>query len=139
MSANVDIVRATVEAYEADDFDALRGMLQPELEVHEWPEGPDQRVYHGVDGIFRAREEWSKAWEELRSETLGYVDAGDRVLGLMRTIGKGRGSSIEIEVDNFAVYTIRDSKVAKVEYFTDREAALKAAGLTEDQIPQEAT
>jgi ketosteroid isomerase-like protein len=139
VSANVDIVRATVDVYEAEDFDTLRGMLQPDLEVHEWPEGPDQRVYHGVDGIFRAREEWSKAWEELRSETLGYVDAGDRVLVLMRTIGKGRGSSIEIEVDNFGVFTIRDSKVAKVEYFTDREAALAATALTAEDIRQEAT
>jgi ketosteroid isomerase-like protein len=139
MSANVNIVRTVIDAYEAEDFDSVRTMIHPDLEVHEWPEGPDQRVYHGVDGIFRAREEWSKAWEELRSETLGYVDAGDRVLVLMRTIGEGKGSRIEIEVDNFGVYTIRDSKVAKVEYFTDREAALAAAGLTEDQIRQEAT
>jgi ketosteroid isomerase-like protein len=139
VSRNIDIVSATVEAYEAEDFDALRSMLQPDVELHEWPEGPDQRVYHGVDGIFQAREEWGKAWEELRAETHGYVDAGDRVFVFIRTVGTGRGSNIEVAVDSFGVYTIRDSKVAKVEYFTDREGALAAAGLTEEDIRQEAT
>jgi len=139
MSANVDLVRATIEAYDAEDFDALRSMLHPDVELHEWPEGPDQRVYRGVDGIFQAREEWSKAWEELRAETRGLVDAGDRVFAFIRTIGTGRGSNIEVAVDSFGVYTVRDSKVAKVEYFTNREAAVAAAGLTEEQLRQEAT
>jgi ketosteroid isomerase-like protein len=139
MSANVDLVRATIGAYDANDFDALFALLDPDAELHEWPEGPDSRAYMGREGILRAREEWAKAWEYIRAEPRGFVEAGDRVLVLSRSIGKGRGSSIEVELDTFGVYTIRDSKVAKVEFFTDREAALKAAGLTEDQIRQEAT
>ena len=79
------------------------------------------------------------AWEYIRAEPIRFVEAGDRVFAFIRSIGKGRGSSIEVELDTFGVYTIRDSKVTRVQYFTDREAALAAAGLTEEQIRQEAT
>lgn len=139
MSANVELVRATIDAYDASDFDALFALVHPDAELHEWPEGPDSRVYRGTEGVLRAREEWAKAWEHIRAEPRGFIEAGDRVLVLTRSIGKGRGSSIEVELDTFAVYTIRAGKVARVEYFTEREAALAAAGLTEDQIRQEAT
>jgi ketosteroid isomerase-like protein len=133
------MVRATFEAYQAEDFDALFALLHPDVELHEWPEGPDSRAYRGPDSILRARQEWAKAWEYIRAEPRGFVEARDRVLVFIRSIGKGRGSSIEMELDTFGVYTIRDSKVSKVEYFTDREAALAAAGVTEQQLRQEAT
>jgi hypothetical protein len=75
----------------------------------------------------------------MRAEPRGFVESGDRVFLFLRNIGKGRGSSIDVELDTFGVYTIRDAKVWKIEFFTDREAALAAAGLTEEQIRQEAT
>jgi ketosteroid isomerase-like protein len=139
MSANVDLVRASFAAYEAQDFDALRAMMHPDFELHEWPEGPGSSVYKGMDGVMRARQDWAEAWEYITAEPRGFVESGDRVFVFIRSIGKGRGSSIEIEMDTFAVYTVRDAKVSKVQYFTDREAALAAAGLTEQQIRQEAT
>jgi ketosteroid isomerase-like protein len=138
-SQNVDIVRATFEAYEAEDFDALAERMHPDVEMHEWPEGPDSRVYHGMDGILQAREEWAKAWEYIRAEPRRFVESGNQVFIHIRNIGKGRGSAIELDLDGFAVYTLRESKVAKVQFFMDREAALAAAGLTDEQIRQEAT
>jgi hypothetical protein len=56
----------------------------------------------------------------------------------MRTIVKGRGSSIDVEMDTFGVYTFRDGKIAKPQYFTDREAALEAAGLTDQEANRKA-
>jgi ketosteroid isomerase-like protein len=139
MSANVDLVRASFEIYERGDLDAIAEMMHPDFELHDWPEAADPRVYHGMEGIVEATKEWSEAWEYMRAEPIDFVDAGDRVLVLLRNIGKGRGSSIEMTQETFGVYTIRDGKVSKIQYFTDREAALAAAGLTADEQRQEAT
>jgi SnoaL-like domain len=64
--SKVDIVRATFAAFEAGDFDALAKLAHPDLEVHDWPEAADPRVYRGPNAIYEARDEWSKAWESVR-------------------------------------------------------------------------
>mgnify|MGYP003289879945 CR=1 FL=1 len=38
MSQNVDMVRASFAAYDNEDFDALREMMHPDFEQHDWPE-----------------------------------------------------------------------------------------------------
>jgi ketosteroid isomerase-like protein len=138
-SANVELVRASFAAYEAEDLDAIQEMMHPDFELHEWPEGPGASVYKGMDGVRQALQNWAEAWEYITAEPRGFVESGDHVFVFIRNLGKGRGSSIEMEVDTFAVYTVRDGQVSKIQYFTDRGAALAAAGLTEEQIRQEET
>jgi ketosteroid isomerase-like protein len=138
-SERIELVRKSFEAYQRGDLDSLAEMAHPDFEVHDWPEAADPRVYRGAQAVHEARDEWSKAWEHVHAEPYGYVDLGDRVFVSMRTIGRGRGSSIEMQMDTYGIYTIRDSKVAKIQFFITREAALAAAGLTEEQLRQEAT
>ena len=137
--SNVDLVRRSIELYDAGDFDALAEMAHPDVEVHDWPEAADPQVYRGPTAVQDAIEEWSKAWESVRAVPTAFVDAGNRVLVVMRTVARGRGSSIDVEMDTFGVYTFRDGKIAKLQYFTDRESALEAAGLTDHEATQEAT
>ena len=139
MSGHFDMVRASFAAYEDGDFDALLEMMHPDLEVQDWPEGPDSRTFRGMDGLMQARAHWAEAWESVRGEPTRLVEAGDSVFAFIEITAKGRGSSIEIKLETFGVYSFRDAKVWRVQYFTNREAALAAAGLTEEQIGQEAT
>jgi ketosteroid isomerase-like protein len=135
---NIDLVHSWLASYDALDVDAMRALAHSDLEIRDWPEGPDGRVYSGVDGAVRARSWWAQAWEHVRGEPTGFVDGGDRVLVLLRIVGQGRGSSIEVELDTFAVVTVRDGRIAQVHYFTDRAAAMAAAGLAPEQLRQEA-
>ena len=139
MSEQVDMVRASFAEYEDGNFDALLEMMHPDLEVQDWPEGPDSRIYRGMDGLMQARAHWAEAWESVRGEPTRLIETGDRVFVFVEITAKGRGSSIEMKLETFGVFTFRDAKVWRVRYFTDREAALAAAGLTEEQIGQEAT
>jgi ketosteroid isomerase-like protein len=139
MSARVDLVRDSFKAYATGDYDTLAEMMHPDLEVHDWPEAADPSVYRGLEGISQARHEWGKAWEQMDVAPTHFVEAGEHVFVVMRSTGIGRGSSIEMVTDTFGVYTFRGSKVSKVQFFIDRGSALAAAGLTEDQIRQEAT
>lgn len=139
MSENVDMVRASFAAFEHGDFDAILEMMHPDLEVQDWPEGPDSRIYRGMDGLMQARAHWAEAWESVRGEPTRLIETDDLVFALIEITAKGRGSSIEMKLETFGVYTFRDAKVWRVQYFTDRETALAAAGLDEQHIRQETT
>jgi ketosteroid isomerase-like protein len=139
MSARTDIVRRSFTLYAAGNLEALAQLMHPDVEVHDWPEAADPQVYRGMEGVFQARDEWSKAWEEMVAEPIRLVELGDRVFAELRNTGKGRGSSIQMEANTFGVYTFRGDRVAKLQFFTDRAAALEAAGVTEEQVREEAT
>jgi ketosteroid isomerase-like protein len=136
-SANIAIVRQLFDTYERKDWEGLVALLHPEVELHEWPEGPDSRVYRGPDGVRSSREAWAEVWESIEAEPYDFVEVGERVFVPLHTTAKGRGSSVQVELDNFAVFTVRDSKLAKIEYFTDRDAALRAAGLSREKSHEE--
>jgi ketosteroid isomerase-like protein len=128
-SANVALVRRLMDAYQRDDLDAQLGVLDQDVELVEWPSGPDPRSYRGHVGVVQAYESWSEAWESLSYDVKDVVDNGDRVFVAIQMRAKGRGSSIEIDAETFNVFTVRDGLITKGQFFTDRQQALEAAGL----------
>jgi ketosteroid isomerase-like protein len=73
--------------------------------------------------------DWLEPWETYRAEIETLVDAGDKVLVLSRDFGRRTGMASEVELLASAVWTVRDERVARAEFFTDRAAAYAAAGL----------
>jgi ketosteroid isomerase-like protein len=85
----------------------------------------------GVRGLREAWLDWLEPWETYRVELEDLRDAGDRVLVTSRDFGRRDGMADEVELKGSAVWTIRDGKVARAEFFTDRLKAYDAAGLRE--------
>jgi ketosteroid isomerase-like protein len=88
-----------------------------------------ERTYFGVQGIRDSWLAWLEPWESYRWELEDAIDCGDRVLLLTHDYGRRRGSSAEVKGNNAALWTIRDGKVARAEFYTDRDWARKDAGL----------
>ncbi|CAN5233598.1 hypothetical protein BH24ACT23_BH24ACT23_08930 [soil metagenome] len=94
-------------------------------------------VFHGLSseprrGVLGMRDawlDWLEPWETYRAEIETLVDAGDKVLLLSRDFGSRTGMASEVELFASAVWTVRDGRVARAEFFTDRPAAYAAAGL----------
>ena len=100
----------------ADDAQAIAQTIAP--------------VGHGLSELATAWREWMRPWEAYRTEVEGFVDAGeDRVVVLVRDYGRLRGSANEVETVGGAVWTVRDGRIARIEFFLDRRKALEAAGL----------
>jgi ketosteroid isomerase-like protein len=137
-SQKVALVHELMEAFERSDTEAQLALLDPDVEMVEWPEGPDQRTYRGHEGAVQAWQLWFEAWEWLRNEVEEIVEAGDKLLVCGRTHGKGKGSAVEVAMDAFNVYTIREGKVTRIEFFTTKEPALRAAGLDKSSRGEEA-
>ena len=120
---NVAVVRSFIEAFQRGDTDTLVETLDPAVELHEWPQGPEARTYHGHEGVRAALASWFESWERIAVEIEEIAESGDRVVVTMRQRYKGRGSELETEITSANVFSVRDSKILRVELFTDREAA----------------
>jgi hypothetical protein len=84
----------------------------------------------GIDGLVDGWRQWLEPWDIYWSEAEDFIDADEgRVLVHVRDHGKLRGTDSEVETQAAAVWTVRDGKIARIDFFADRGVARKAAGL----------
>ena len=127
---NVEVVRASFEAWNAGDMDAFRELHHPDaiLRMAEgWPEpGP----YVGRESVMRQWEEQREAFDADAIEPISdFIEAADRVV--VRVIWHGAGHGPEANVELTGVYTVREGRIVFFEFFWDHAEALEAVGLSE--------
>jgi uncharacterized protein len=128
---NVEIVRRMVDAYAAGDIGTALFAYDPDVEFDVSTARPEGGVYHGPRGVEEGVGDWVGRWAEYRFEVEEIIDAGDRVLMILREFGRGELSGVEVSQHTFWVNTFRNGKVVRAELFSDRNKALTAAGLGE--------
>jgi ketosteroid isomerase-like protein len=105
-------------------------LIDPAVEVHDPPIGPDSQVYLGHQGMRTALANVQQSFDEVRFEAEDFLEAGDDVVAFVRMRGRGKGSGIEVEARIAHLWTMRGGKGVRVRVL-EREAALEAAGLRE--------
>ncbi len=125
---NVEIVRRAFEAFNSSDFEAAARAFHPDIEfVRAGGQAP-------VRGVAALRE-WMKpeAFEDQRFELLDLTVNGNKILVGLRFTSRGAASGLPLETAPFAVYTMDDGLITRLEAFLPHEQidALKAAGLSE--------
>jgi ketosteroid isomerase-like protein len=134
---SVVLVRRFVEAFGRLGVEEALGYVHPEVELCEWPTAPGARTYHGHEGVRQAVDTWFESWEWMRSDIDEVFEVDDKVVVTLQQRAKGKGSEVEVEIRSFNVFTVRDSKVIGIELFTEREAAMEAAGITANHQQEE--
>lgn len=105
--------------------------LHPDLEVFDH-DIPDARSpYRGAAGFNEWLSDFGAAWDRFDMEIERLIDAGDRVVSLFRLRAVGAGSRAVVERRDGIVWTFRDDKLFRVDYFNDQGEALEAVGLGE--------
>jgi ketosteroid isomerase-like protein len=127
---NVEVVRRGYEHF------ARAGEPDPSLyaldvEWHSVAEDPGQEVFHGVEGVKKLIAEVQEALDDFRTEPFEFLDAGDQVVAGLIQRGRRKGSSAEVEMREWAVFLIREGRIAWVHEYRERAEALEAAGLRE--------
>jgi ketosteroid isomerase-like protein len=128
---NVEIVRRFTEAFNNGDVEAVLAYSHPEIEFIPL-RATIQGAYRGHSGL---REYFADTAENLDVLYVAIDERptrGDRIVVNIGTLRiRGKGSGVEVTVPTAAVFTVHDGKVARVEDFGDRTAALAAADLSE--------
>jgi len=89
----------------------------------------DGEDYRGHAGVVRWLEDWSSAWSEFSMEPEEFIDAGERVVAVVRMRAKGRSSGLVLDRQDAVVQELRDGMIVRIDYYNSRDQALKAVGL----------
>jgi len=127
---NVEIVKAIIEAYNREDWDAFFKDMAPGFELDfSRAVGPWRGVF-GLDQIRRVLGEFRETWESTRQEPHEFIEAGDLVVVPLTQHVKGRGG-IEVVNRGAFVWTIRNGAIERVTMYQERQDALEDLGLSE--------
>jgi ketosteroid isomerase-like protein len=126
---NVEIVVGLIKAWMSGDRDAARAAWDPDAVVI--LPVVDSNVLVGLPKIERALESWRNAWGSWRFNVEEVIDAGEHVLIIGRQRAEGKESGAEVDLLSCGVWSLRNSKVIRAEFFGSKAEALRAAGLSE--------
>ncbi|MDQ3728650.1 MAG: nuclear transport factor 2 family protein [Actinomycetota bacterium] len=132
---NVEIVRRVYDAVSRGDHATVLAAYHPEVEW-DFSRSPfrrvmDRRIYRGPEGMRSLIRERYEAWETADDHLEEAIDAGEQVVSVVVSQGRGRASGAEVKQRHHGVWTFRDGKIVRVAWLGTREEALEAAGLPE--------
>jgi ketosteroid isomerase-like protein len=122
--ADVERMKRGFELFNEEDYDALREFISADVVVERAGGLPPLRGWEA----FRALQE-PDAFEWQRIYPVDWTINGDKVLLKVRMVSKGAGSGLELEVQGWMVWTVRDGIVVHIVNSTDEAEARAAAGL----------
>jgi ketosteroid isomerase-like protein len=130
MSENVELVKRSLAAYSARDFEALRGMTRPDVEL-DWSasRGLDAGVYRGQDDVFGFYRNFLDTFEKIVIEPDRFIESGDSVVVPNTAFLRGR-DGIETVARSAFVFELRGERIARICLYQETQEALEAVGLT---------
>jgi ketosteroid isomerase-like protein len=135
--ANVAALRAIYDHWGRGDWQPRFALYAEDFEWGWSEEFPDR---HGVERDPNDRSPrlvaWLSEWDDWRCEVEDLVASGQFVVALTRYTGRGKESGAGVDAPGAHLWTMRDGRAVRLEVFSSRERALRAAGLnTEDGSP----
>ena len=133
---NVETVRRVTDVMDAEGFEAALPVFlkaaHPDVEWREDPAWPGSATYRGVEQV---REVILDRMDTLdfdqQTEDLIAVD-DDKVVALVRWVGRGKASGAQGELSIAMVWTVREQAITSLEFYLDRAQALEAVGLRKE-------
>jgi ketosteroid isomerase-like protein len=128
---NVAIVRRIYASWAPGSSPADSNLLHPDIEWVNPRDALEPGTRKGVDAFISITEELDDRFRDFRMEVERFIDVGDRVVVIATMRGQGTGSGVEVENRHGSVWTIRDGKAVRFEWFHEPAHALEAVGLRE--------
>lgn len=127
---NVEIVQALVGASQRGDWAAALEMYDPavELDMRFIPGGD---LAYGREAVRSFFTNWFGTWDRLEIKPERFIEAGEKVVVVLRIAGVGKGSGVETSMRSADVMTVRDGKVVSHVGYPKAETALIALGLSD--------
>ena len=127
--ANAEIVRLIYEAWSREEFPGRVELMDAEIEYVNPPGAIEPGTRRGLSEFTAALAKSMDAWEYWRAEPEELREVGDDVVAVVRYRTRGKGSGVEIEGRESALWKLRDGKVVRYEWFHGADDAFAAAGL----------
>ena len=89
------------------------------------PEDPDASVYRGYLGVQRYWDEWREEVGNLHFDPQRFIAVGDSVLVVVRRLGHGRKSGIDVADEVVQVFDFEGDRCYRVREFYDLAASAR--------------
>jgi ketosteroid isomerase-like protein len=122
-----ELVRRTIERFNAGDREVHEEDADPECEVHSAMTGS---VYRGYDGLRSWMQEIDEQFDTWRVRLDEFAQAtGERLLALGSIHFRGRQSGIELEVPVGWLFEFRAERLLRLTTFVTHDEGRQAAGV----------
>jgi ketosteroid isomerase-like protein len=112
----------------ASTVEALEGMFHPDVvSVPVWRGG--DTAYSGIHGFREMWIDWLEPWATYHVNVDEMVQAGDSVIVLVRDRARRHDTDVEVELISGSVWTFHEGKIARVEFYGNRQELREATGL----------
>ncbi len=129
-AANVAAVRAYYDAFNRGDHKTAETFLSVDFVADYSRRSIEPGIALGREQAIAAAERVREAWGELSVEPEELIARGDRVIAVVANRARGAASGAEIGSRTAQVWTLRDGKAVRFEYYGSPEAAFEAVGLS---------
>ncbi|MGA8217823.1 MAG: nuclear transport factor 2 family protein [Solirubrobacterales bacterium] len=124
---NVERVKEGFAAHNRGDLDALVEFYDPDAVFETLLLG----THRGNEAIRMIYEENQKTLAGYDVEPVELIDAGEKVVAVVRMVGAGSASRISLDEGFAFVFTVRNGRCVREQAFRNRQEAVEAAGLEE--------
>ena len=129
---NVERLRSAFEAYNREGPEAIIALLDPDVEWVADRSDTGRTTYRGLDGVRKSFEELYEGFDRFGFEVEELIDVDNGVVALGKMTGRGRSTGVEAKQPMAIVFTAgADGKLIRYESFRDRQEALEAVGMSE--------
>jgi ketosteroid isomerase-like protein len=127
---NVGIVRSVYEAWARNELPGPAELLDPEIEYVNPLGAVEPGTRRGIEAFGQAVRAMVDGWETWEIQPERFVPAGEQVAVIVRYRVQGRVSGVDVNAHESALWTMRDGKVVRYEWFHRADDALEAVGLS---------
>jgi ketosteroid isomerase-like protein len=128
----IEVVRKALDSFNRRDRAAWLRLCDPEIEnilPRDWPESGSIR---GAESVWDFYIEAQQVWGASSYEFVEVIDAGnDKVVAHQRGEMEGKASGAAVGFGYWPVFTVRNRRALRIEWFTEKAEALEAVGLRE--------
>ena len=126
-----EALRAEYAAMSRKDWNAVLSTADRDFELKAPSGGLDAGAVRGVERARRAFEDFFSPYEEVSVEPEAFFEGNGQLVVFFLQRARPLGSTAIVERRAAHLWTMRDGQATRLEIFPERDQALEAAGLSE--------
>jgi ketosteroid isomerase-like protein/SAM-dependent methyltransferase len=137
-SANLQLLTRFYEAWDGGDLPTMLELIDPEFEYVNPPDAVHPGIRRGLEGLERVMEVLHESFDHMSHDLLEVEEvAAGRVLWHTIFRARGRDSRAEIAIDEQHVWTLRNGRILRLQWFHDLAGARSAAADSHETLELE--
>ena len=129
---NVAVARQMIECVNRADDEGLAALMSLDVQCFPVESQPDGTPFSGRAAFLRYARDWTEAFDYYAVESCEYLDLGEYVIVVGRTVARGRGSGVETSTEGDTwLLRFRDGSAVEYREYETKQEALDFVGQSE--------